>query len=142
MSSSENMTGKTEDQALEQALRDFRSSVCAWSDAVYSEVRPVAAVAPRGSWRLAVGWALGCILAAGSVAGGVYVQRHHRQDVARIGAAAPVSAQAAKQQQPAAAPRVREEDEDLLAKVDSDVSRQVPNAMEPLAQLMTEDETE
>jgi hypothetical protein len=47
-----------------------------------------------------------------------------------------------QQQQPAAAPRVREEDEDLLAKVDSDVSRQVPSSMEPLAQLMAADESE
>jgi hypothetical protein len=36
----------------------------------------------------------------------------------------------------------RKDDEDLLAKVDSDVSRQVPRAMEPLAQLMVEDETQ
>lgn len=143
MSSRESMTGKAEDQALEQALRDFRSSVRAWSDAVYSEVRPVDVAAPRGNWRLAAGWALGCILAAGSVAGGIYVQRHQRQDAARSGAAAPVSAPVAKQQQqPAAAPRVHEEDEDLLAKVDSDVSRQVPSSMEPLAQLMAADESE
>ena len=52
MSSREKMTGKTEDQALEQALRDFRSSVRALSDAVYSEVRPVDVAAPRGNWRL------------------------------------------------------------------------------------------
>jgi hypothetical protein len=32
------------------------------------------------------------------------------------------------------------ENEDLLAKVDSDVSRAVPSAMEPLAQLMADDE--
>ncbi len=37
--------------------------------------------------------------------------------------------------------QARQEDEDLLAKVDSDVSREVPLAMEPLAQLMVEDET-
>jgi UDP-N-acetylenolpyruvoylglucosamine reductase len=35
----------------------------------------------------------------------------------------------------------QQEDEDLLAKVDRDVSREVPVAMEPLAQLMGEDET-
>jgi len=35
--------------------------------------------------------------------------------------------------------KARQEEEDLLAKVDSDVSRQVPSAMEPLAQLMTGD---
>ena len=32
--------------------------------------------------------------------------------------------------------------EDLLAKVDKDVSREVPAAMEPLGQLMAEDETQ
>ena len=37
--------------------------------------------------------------------------------------------------------RAKVTDEDLLADVDSAVSRQVPSAMEPLAQLMTEDET-
>jgi hypothetical protein len=37
--------------------------------------------------------------------------------------------------------QTHEEEEDLLAKVDSDVSRQVPAAMEPLAQLMAADET-
>jgi hypothetical protein len=50
------------------------------------------------------------------------------------------AAQAATQQKLAAEQRVREEDEDLLAKVDSDVSRNVPSAMEPLAQMMAEDE--
>jgi hypothetical protein len=39
-------------------------------------------------------------------------------------------------------PQARHEDEDLLAKVDSDVSRAVPNAMEPLAQLMATDESQ
>ena len=37
--------------------------------------------------------------------------------------------------------QAKQEDEDLLAKVDRDVSREVPAAMEPLAQLMVEDET-
>jgi hypothetical protein len=35
----------------------------------------------------------------------------------------------------------QKENEDLLAKVDSDVSREVPVAMEPLAELMDGDET-
>jgi len=34
------------------------------------------------------------------------------------------------------------EDEELLAKVDTLVSKEVPSAMEPLAQLMAEDETQ
>jgi hypothetical protein len=36
--------------------------------------------------------------------------------------------------------QAKAEEEDLLAKVDSDVSREVPSAMEPLAQMMAEDE--
>lgn len=126
---------QAEDAALEQALRDFRSSVHSWSEAVYNQPRQTGSVVRQGSWRVAAGWALGCVLAAGSVAGGVY-ERHHRQEVARIAAAA----QAARQQKLAAEQQARKENEDLLAKVDSDVSRAVPSAMEPLAQLMTEDE--
>jgi hypothetical protein len=128
--------GQEADAALEQALKNFRSSVHAWSDAVYTQGRPVAA-ARSVSWRLAVGWALGCVLAAGSLSGGIY-ERHQRQQAAKMAAAA----QAARQQKLAAAVRTRTQDEDLLAKVDSDVSREVPSAMEPLAQLMSENDTQ
>jgi hypothetical protein len=151
MSSREKLAGKVderavqaESEALEQALRNFRSSVHAWSEAVYSQPRTPVLAVRHGSWRLAAGWALGCLLAVGSVAGGVY-ERHHRQEAARMAAAQAArqtAAQAATQQQPAVEQSPRQEDEDLLAKVDSDVSRQVPSAMEPLAQLMAGDATE
>ncbi len=123
------------DAAMEQALKHFRSSVHAWSEAAYGQARPVAVVR-RASWRLAASWALGCVLAAGSVTGGVY-ERQHRQEMTKIAAAA----EAARQQKLAADQRARTNDEDLLAKVDSDVSREVPSAMEPLAQ-MDEDGSE
>ena len=117
---------------LEQALKNFRSSVHAWSDAAYGQTRTVAAVHHR-SWRLVASWALGCVLAAGSVAGGFYERRQH-QEMAKA------AAEAARQQKLAADQRApKDEEGDLLAKVDSDVSREVPNAMEPLAQMMTED---
>ena len=61
---------------------------------------------------------------------------HHRQEGARIAGAA----EAARQQKLADEQRALKENEDLLAKVDSDVSRAVPSAMEPLAQLMADDE--
>lgn len=125
--------GGQADAALDQALKNFRSSVHAWGEAAYGQTRPVAVVR-HVSWRLAAGWALGCVLATGSVAGGVY-ERHHRQEAARIAAAA----EAAQQQKLAAEERTQKENEDLLAKVDSDVSREVPSAMEPLAQMMAED---
>ena len=117
-----------------QALENFRLSVHAWSEAEYSRPRTAVKTVRQRSWRLAAGWALGCVLVAGSVSGGVY-ERHHRQELARI-----ATAQQTEQQRAAREQRAREE-EDLLAKVDSEVSREVPSAMEPLAQLMAEDET-
>jgi hypothetical protein len=53
-----------------------------------------------------------------------------------------VAAEAARQQKLADEQRALKENEDLLAQVDSDVSRQVPSAMEPLAQLMDVDEAQ
>ncbi|MGA3080118.1 MAG: hypothetical protein ABSD44_01905 [Terracidiphilus sp.] len=120
---------------LDEALRDFSLCVHEWSGVEYSRPRPVAASARQRSWRLAAGWALGLALVAGGVSGGVY-DRHHRQELARVAAA-----RMAEQQRLAAQAQARQEEEDLLAKVDSDVSREVPSAMEPLAQLMAGDET-
>jgi type VI protein secretion system component VasK len=122
------------DEMLDQALRHFRLSVHAWSDAVYSRPRTVAHQVRQRSWRLAAGCALGCALAAGSITGVVH-ERHQRQQAARQAAAE----RAAEQQRLAAAQRARAADADLMATVDSDVSRAVPQAMEPLAALMSGD---
>ncbi len=122
------------DPALQQALGDFKASVHAWSEAMANRPRTVREVVVRRTWRLAAGWAMACVLLAGAVSGGVY-ERHQRQEQARI-----VAVREAEQQRQFAAQRAREE-EDLLAKVDSDVSREVPSALEPLASLMTEDAT-
>jgi hypothetical protein len=123
------------DPVLKQALGNFRQSVQAWSDAAYSRPRTAAQVVARRSWRLAVGWALGCVLATGSLAGGLYEHHYQQQAMARIKAA-----QEAKQSQLARQQRAGAADEDLLAAVDSDISRSVPAALEPLAQLMDGDE--
>jgi uncharacterized protein HemX len=123
------------DSELQEALTNFRLSVHAFSQAAFSRPRTVAAaVAPRRAWRLAAGWALGCVLVAGGASTGVWQhqQREMRLTQARLAEQQRLVAQQKAQQQ---------EDEDLLAKVDSDVSREVPVAMEPLAQLMVEDET-
>jgi hypothetical protein len=130
---------QVQDAELGEALRDFRLSVHAWSDAAFSCPRTVvAAVAPGRVWRLAAGWALGCLLVAGGASAGFW-QHHQRQMEIRLAAA-----RVAEQQRLVALQReqqARQDDEDLLAKVDSDVSRVVPAAMEPLAQLMVEDDT-
>ncbi|HUD12520.1 MAG TPA: hypothetical protein VMQ56_02605 [Terracidiphilus sp.] len=124
-----------EDLELELALKDFRSSVHAWSDAVYFRPRAFTKEVRLRSWRLALGWALGCVLVAGSVSGGL-LQRHHRVEQARIAA----GQRAAKQQKQLREQQARAQvsDEALLAEVDSDVARQVPSALEPLAQMMDE----
>jgi hypothetical protein len=122
------------DASLGQTLRDFRSSVHAWSEAAYNQPHRRVKVY-RTSWRMTAGWALGCLLAMGSVGGGLY-ERHHAKEQARVAAAA----EAARQKQ--LEDQQLRENEDLLAKVDSDVSRDVPSAMEPLAQLMAEDNSQ
>jgi hypothetical protein len=119
---------------LGEALKNFRASILAWSEAEYSRPRTAVKTVRQRSWRLAAGWALGCVLVAGGAGGAVY-ERHHRQELARMAAA-----RAAESERLVAAERARVEEEDLLAKVDSDVSREVPSAMEPLARLMAEDE--
>jgi hypothetical protein len=125
-----------QDTELDEALKNFKSSVHTWSDAVYSRPRTVAGEVRVRSWKLAAGWALGCVLVAGSVSGGL-LERHHRAELARIAAQQRAAEQARQLQDQQA--RARITDEALLADVDSAVSRQVPDALEPLAQMMSEE---
>ncbi len=149
MSNRDKLAGEIDDPIVAGALKHFKASVNAWSEATYTEPRTGVRMA-RHNWRLAAIWALGCLLAAGSLAGGLY-ERHHRQEQARIAALKaaeqkaalvhaapekPVKATIVSKRQPTAVKRAASENEDLLATVDSDVSRQVPAAMEPLAQMM------
>ena len=117
---------------LEQALADFRSSVHAWSEAAYRRPRTVELTLRHRSWRLAAGWALGCALVAGGVSGAV-VEHQRQQQAARVAAA---EQQARQQQTAAAQQRVGRQDPGLMADVDSDTAQEVPDAMQPLAQMM------
>lgn len=143
-----------EDPMVTGALENFKASVNAWSDAAYSQPRTVVRTA-RHTWRLATIWALGCMIAAGSLAGTLY-ERHQRHESARIAAIKaaeqkaalerkaaeqPVAATIVTKPQPTVVKNAASENEDLLATVDSDVSRQVPAAMQPLAQMMVDDDT-
>jgi len=124
---------------LREALGNFRSSVTAWRDSMMT--RPREAKAPaRSNWSFVTKWALGIVVFAGTVSGGVY-QNHRQQEVARAEAAA-AAARAIEQQRVLAAQTEKEQSaEDLMAKVDSDIARQVPSALEPMASLMTDEET-
>jgi hypothetical protein len=159
-----NGAGEELNLELDEALREFRLCVCAWSEAALSRPRTALAAAPRRRvWRLAAGWALSCALLAASVSGGFYGRR--LQEMKRI-----AQARQAEQQRVAAEQRTQMKEEGLpakvdrdsasvdsdlasvdsdlaemdsdLAKVDSDVSRGVPSAMEPLARLMAGEVTQ
>ncbi len=127
---------ETLEPELREALGNFKASVDAWSDAMMS--RPREAKAPaRTNWSAITKWALGCVVFVGTVSGGLY-QNHQQQETAKIEAA-----RVAEQQRAMAAAKVSKTDEeDLMAKVDSDIAREVPSALEPMASLMTEDDTQ
>ncbi len=157
---SDKLAGKSlpseiDDPIVAGALKHFKASVDAWSEAAYSRQKSMAQTAQH-TWRLAASWALGCLLIAGSLAGGLY-ERHQRQEAVRAAemktqaqkaalvraaeaeqrlSPTPVATNIATSRQPTAVKRSVNTDEDLLATVDNDVSRQVPAAMEPLAQMM------
>jgi hypothetical protein len=130
---------------LTKTLGEFRSSVFVWSNAAYGRTRTAAAPSPRRIWRLAVGWALGCVLLAGGATAGMWEHHQHQLEM-RVAAARAAEQQRMAFQQREQQARQEKDDsltkDDLLAKVDKDVSREVPAAMEPLGQLMAEDETQ
>jgi hypothetical protein len=125
------------DAQLERALENFRLSVDAWSNAELNRPRTMAMTVRQRSWRLAAGWAMGCVLFVGGASGALYARHEHRLEIARI--AAQRQAERAAEQARQVAALKASEDEDLLSKVDSAVSQEVPAAMEPLAQLMADD---
>jgi hypothetical protein len=126
---------ETLEPELREALGDFKLSVDAWSEAMIS--RPREAKAPaRTNWSAVTKWALGCVVFAGTVSGGLY-QNYKQLEAQKVEAARVAEQQRATE----AAKLAKADEEDLMADVDSDVARQVPSALEPLATLMTEDET-
>lgn len=131
----ESSDGLAQDPDLERSLRDFRTSVHAWSEAVYQRSRTIEVAPRRMAWRTAASWALGSVLVVGGVGGGL-LEYQHRQEQARVAAAREAQRQREVQEE-----RARQAAEEL-AKIDSDISRQVPNALEPLGSLMFADDSQ
>lgn len=137
------MSGKereVEDLQLESALRSFRASVHRWSEQEFGRERRVSLAQPSRLWRAMTnpiaGWALACMVAVGAI--GVPVQVHHQRQLA-------ASQEAARQQQQRMAEEAARQtaanaidDEKLLSYVDSDIAQTAPDAMEPLASMMSE----
>jgi hypothetical protein len=137
---SRNALEETLEPELREALGNFKSSVTTWSEAMMSRPREIEAPA-RTNWSFVAKWALGCVVFAGTVSGGLY--QNHRQVEAAKAVAAAAAARATEQQRALAEQTAKEQsaDEDeLMANVDSDIAREVPSALQPMASLMTDDE--
>jgi hypothetical protein len=122
---------ETVEPELREALGNFKASVDAWSEAMMSRPREVEAPA-RMNWSGVTKWALGCVVFAGTVSGGVY-QNHKQQEAAKVEAAR------VAEQRELAAHKVKMQDDELMASVDSEIAREVPSALEPMASLMADD---
>jgi hypothetical protein len=131
---------ETED--VQAALRHFRESVHGWSEQEFGRAR----VVRRSRWdamfqliaRPAVGWATAALLVAASV--GVPLAVHHERELAverrlviERQQQLALAEDKAKQQAATAM-----SDDELLTHVDSDIAQAAPDAMEPLASLMSE----
>jgi hypothetical protein len=134
-----------QDPMLQAVLHDFRVSAQAWSEAKYQSSSAaslrnkslVLSPSPRRTLgQRSLAWALSLAVAAGVASTGAY--ELHQRDLTRQAAA---QREAEHQRQLAIQQHARDVDA-LLAKVDSDLSRQVPSAMEPLASLMADDNTQ
>jgi uncharacterized protein HemX len=131
-----------EDVGLEDALKNFRMSVKSWSDAEFARPRTIAATTERTIGRRAAAWALACALVVGGISGELVVHQHNvEQNRIKAANAQKQRMLDAQRQQQVAELKAKQEDE-LLSNVDSDVSREVPSAMDPLAQLMSENESQ
>lgn len=147
----------TGDPELEAVLKELRANVHAWSAATYesryertdrTRARVLSQVPHRTLWHRSLVWALSIILTAGIVTAGVYQYRqkeqtrqaaiereleHQRQAKQQVSQQAGVTPGQA-------APQSGRDVDELLARVDRDVARETPSAMEPLARLMDDDE--
>ena len=123
------------EQELETALKNFRQSVHAWSEAEL--VRP-RAVVRAGFWarmrKPIVAGALGCVVAVTAITVPVTV---HQRNVA----IAAHDAQLKEQQRladAAAQGAAAVNDDKLLADVDSDIAQATPDALAPMASMMSD----
>jgi hypothetical protein len=130
-----------EDAQVEEALRHFRNSVRAWSEQEFARPRTVRRSAWSQVWRMignpASNWAMAVALLASSV--GIPVAVHHERQVAeqhRIDEQNRQKELAAKLERERAAQAI--DDADLLSDVDSDIAQETPEAMQPLASLMSD----
>jgi hypothetical protein len=131
-----------ENAQVEAALRHFRESVHAWSEREQTRPRSVEFARPGAFWRVisrpVAVWGMAAVLAVSAVTVPVARHRQHEQQLAEAQRQAREVQQ--KHDEALRQAALAMDDEDLLSHVDSDIAQAAPDAMEPLASLMSEPE--
>ena len=129
-----------ETEEMQAALRHFRASVHEWSEQEFGRAR----VVRRSRWdavarvaaRPVVGWAMAGVLAVASVGVRVAVHRERQLQAERklvLERQQEMEAKTVEQQKATAM-----NDDELMSHVDSDIAQAAPDAMLPLASLMSD----
>lgn len=130
-----------DDARIDQALRNFRGSVKAWSDAEFVKPREVRRSRWNSIWmmltRPAVSGAMAAVVAAGCIfIPAAVVHQHQVAAEQRQEAINRTNRQRAMEAQERAAQAM--DDSALMTEVDSDIAQEAPDAMQPLASLMSD----
>jgi hypothetical protein len=137
------MKDEMEDQKIESALKHFRESMHAWSEEEFAKPRAIAA-RPGGLWRamanpIAV-WTLTGALVVTGIAVPTGIHHQHQVEAARVAAQLEqqrINAVAAQRQA-----MLSMNDDELMSHVDSDIAQATPDAMQPLASLMADTDSQ
>jgi hypothetical protein len=140
--SNEKFNESQEDPQVAEALRHFRESVHAWSEAEHSKPRLIRQSRRSTVWAIIVnpllGWSLAAAVLATTV--GVPVAVHHQHVVDGQKQDALAKQQKLEQEQASQAAQARAaaiDDDELMSHVDSDIAQDAPDAMQPLSSLMS-----
>jgi len=130
-----------EDPQVDAALRHFRESMRGWSEREYGKPRLVHRSRWTGFWQVLANpvmtWSLASALVLASV--GIPVTVHHQQQVAAERRLALEQQQKRAEEAALRAAAAAEiNDDELLTHVDSDIAQSTPDAMQPLASLMSD----
>ena len=136
--SNEKFNESQEDPQVLEALRHFRESVHAWSDAEYSKPKLVRQSKRSTVWTMItsplLGWSLAAAVLAATV--GVPVTVHHQRVIEIQHREAAEKQQKLEEEKAAQARAAAIDDDALLSHVDSDIAQDAPDAMQALSSLM------
>jgi cell division protein FtsL len=133
---------------LDAALKNFRESMHGWSEQEFSKTRVIRRSRWDAAWRAiaspAMAWTMSCALLVASVGGSLTI--HHERQVEAARQQATLKQQQMEQEKAAmmaenkaaATANSAMDDDELLSHVDSDIAQAAPDAMQPLAILMSD----